>query len=104
MEKTNIKLSKSFGVKITAEFQAYDFSSAMEVTLADRDLSDENDRKNLKEWANWLNAQTVDATISDIKAFAGDNDNFRTLLMSRNKKIESLPSDLKIAKTSNVTI
>jgi len=104
MTKGDIHISKSFGMKINAEYQSYNFGTSMSIDVCEKDLAVDEDRKSISQWADWLCKTVIDATIIDIRAFAESNDNFRVVLASRNTSIEKLPGELKIANHSNIKI
>ena len=104
MKNGDIHITKSFGMKINAEYQSYDFGTSMSIDVCEKDLASADDRSNVSQWADWLCKTVIDATILDIKAFAEANDTFRAVLTSRNTKISTLPSDFQIANNSNIKV
>jgi len=107
-KKTPVKISKTFGVKVSAEYQSYDFSSTMELVLPKEiDLLNKDDQMYISRCNNWLSTTVIEETVNDIKAFAGHNEKFRTILAARNKKIELLPQkseELAVSSTSNMDV
>ena len=107
-KKAPIKITKNFGIKITAEYQSFDFGSSMEIVLPrEIDPSNKDDQEYISRCNTWLSTNVIEETINDVKAFAGDNDKFRAILASRNKSIDALPKkfpELNVAKTSNMEV
>ena len=107
-DKTPVKISKTFGMKINAEYQSYDFSSTMELVLPKGiDPLSKEDQDYISRCNAWLSTSVIESTISDVKAFAGYNDKFRIILAARNKKVEELPKKIKelaVSSTSNMDV
>ena len=104
MKNGDIHITKSFGMKINAEYQSYDFGTSMSIDVCEKDLNSEEDRQKVSQWSDWLCKTVIDATIQDIRAFAATNDIFRTVLASRNSKITTLPGDVQIGNHSNIKV
>jgi len=107
-EKVPITITKNFGLKITASYQSANFGSSMSLVLPKEiDPTDKDDQEYISRCNAWLSTSVIEETINDIKAFAGDNEKFRTILAARNLEIDELPKklpELAVAKTSNMEV
>ncbi len=107
-KKALIKIRKNFGITISSAYQSYNFGSVMEMTLPKEiDLHNKDDKEYTSRCNTWLSTNVIEDTISDVKAFAGDNAKFRTILADRNTKIETLSkkfSELDGINISNMEV
>jgi len=107
-KKTPITIIKTFDIKITGGYQSYGFGSSMTLTLPKEiDPLQKEDQDYISRCNAWLSGKTIDTTLEDVKAFAGDNEKFRIILAKRNTEIEMLPknfSELNISNTSNMDV
>jgi hypothetical protein len=81
-----MKISKSFVMRISGNYQTYEFQTGIEYDRATGDLGFENkERKDEEDVLFEICKQSVNR---DIASFAAEDQNFRTVLLSRDKELE----------------
>jgi len=80
-----MKISKSFTVRISGNYQTYEFQTGLEVEGLFN--TEEEERKNLED--DLFNT-CKNAVNRNIAAFAAEDQNFRVVLLSRDKELEKV--------------
>lgn len=79
-----MKISKSFTARISGNYQTYEFQTGIEVEGL---FNTEEERKNLED--DLFNT-CKNAVNRDVAAFAAEDQNFRVVLLSRDKELEKV--------------
>lgn len=81
-----MKISKSFVERISGNYQTYEFQTGIELEV--ENLSLNSSSKEREDTENFLFESCKNAVNRDIEAFAAEDQNFRTVLLSRDKELE----------------
>jgi hypothetical protein len=79
-----MKISKSFVNRISGNYQTYEFQTGIEVDV------EQNIEVKRQDLENELFEICKQAVKRDIIAFASEDQNFRTVLLSRDKELEKV--------------